>query len=185
MSNRTEKVGIEIEPVLDATSVDAKLGVQVDALLRRACKIARAPTGAEQAALKLWVGEDPARARTYVSLSEKYSSYRDFRVDPKRLGLHGMEIPLSEVGRLTEEEVLEHPLDRNFGQLADTHPPMRSWLATGAYGAGGHLYGLLQLSDKNGGRDFDADDEENVREFAAPIGEALAALRSSAAAELA
>jgi hypothetical protein len=39
------------------------------------------------------------------------------------------------------------------------------------------MYGLLQLSDKSGGRDFGASDEENVRELAALIGETLDALR--------
>src|SRR5438067_6910582 len=182
MSNHDGEVGIEIAPVLDAASGDAKLGERVDALLRRACKIARALTDAEQAALKLWVGEDPAKARKYFSLSEKYSAYRDFRVDPQGLGLHGMEIPRGEAVRLTEEEVLEHPLYRNFGQLVDRHPPMRGWLATSVYGPDGHLYGLLQLSDKSGGRDFDVDDEANIREFAALIGETLDALRSGVAA---
>jgi hypothetical protein len=39
------------------------------------------------------------------------------------------------------------------------------------------MYGLLQLSDKSAGRDFDASDEEHVREVAALIGETLDALR--------
>jgi hypothetical protein len=43
----------------------------------------------------------------------------------------------------------------------------------------GRVYGLLQLSDKSGGRDFDADDEEHVREPAAFVGETLDALRAA------
>jgi GAF domain-containing protein len=181
MSKHTGEVGIEIAPVLDVSSADAKLGEQVDSLLRRTCKIARSLTAAEQAALKLWVSEDPSKARKYFSLSEKYSAYRDFRTDPQGLGLHGMEIPPGEVVRLTEDEVRQHPLYRNFGHLANAHPPMRGWLATSVYGADGHLYGLLQLSDKCDGRDFDALDEENIRELAALIGETLDALRSGVA----
>ena len=42
-----------------------------------------------------------------------------------------------------------------------------------AGGEDGRIYGLLQLSDKSGGRDFDADDEEHIRELAALVGEAL------------
>jgi GAF domain-containing protein len=174
------EVGTEIAPVLDAASVDARLQEQIDALLRRTCKLARSLTGAEQAALKLWVGEDPSKARKYFSLSEKYSAFKDFRVDPRGLGLHGMAIPPDEVVRLTEEEVVRHPLYRNFSGAAASHPPMRGWLATSVCGAGGHLYGLLQLSDKSGDRDFDAADEENIRELGALIGETLDALRSSA-----
>jgi hypothetical protein len=86
-------------------------------------------TGAEQAALKLWVGEDPSQARKYFSLSKKYAAFRDFRVDPKGYGLHGMTIPPGEVVSLTEAEVLAHPLYHGFGQLAPDHPPMRGWLA--------------------------------------------------------
>jgi len=175
------EVGIEIAPVLDAASVDGKLADRIDSLLRRSCKIARALTGAEQAALKLWAGEDPSKARKYFSLSEKYSAYSDFRVDPQGIGLHGMAIPPGEVVRLTEDEVVHHPLYRNFGPAADRHPPMRGWLATSVCGEGGHLYGLLQLTDKSGGRDFDPADEEHIRDLAAFTGEALDALRHSAA----
>jgi hypothetical protein len=49
------EVGIEIAPLLDASTRGGQLAARVDALLRRACAIARALTGAEQAALKLWV----------------------------------------------------------------------------------------------------------------------------------
>jgi GAF domain-containing protein len=56
---------------------------------------------------------------------------------------------------------------------------MRGWLATSVCGAGGRVYGLLQLSDKSDGREFDADDEENIRELAALIGETLDALCST------
>ena len=102
---------------------------------RRTCRIARALTGAEQAALKLWVEGDPTKARKYFSLSEKYEHYRDFRVDPRGLGLHGMAIPCGEVVSLTEQQVLDHPLFQNFGRLQGEHPPMRGWLATSVCGA--------------------------------------------------
>jgi GAF domain-containing protein len=173
------EVGIEIAPVLGAADVDGALAQRVDPLLRRTCSIGRALTGAEQAALKLWVDEDSAEARKYFSLSEKYAAYRDFRVDPRGLGLHGMTIPPGEVVRLTEDEVVHHPLFRDFGDVHDEHPPMRGWLATSVCGEGGRRYGLLQLSDKNGGRDFDADDEGHIRELAALVGEVLDALRSA------
>jgi hypothetical protein len=149
------EVGIEISPLLDAGSFDADLADQIGSLLRRSCKLARALTGAEQSALKLWVGEDPTKARKYFSLSEKYSAFKDFRVDPQGLGLHGMAIPAGEVVRLTQDEVLRHPVFQNFSGFAASHPPMRGWLATSVCGADGKTYGLLQLSDKSAGRDFD------------------------------
>ena len=176
----TGEVGIEITPVLAAPSLESKVAAQLDALLRRTCQIARALTGAEQAALKLWVGEDSSQARKYFSLSEKYADFRDFRVDPKGIGLHGMPIPPGQVIKLTEAEVLSHPLYGGFGSLADAHPPMRGWLATSVCGHDGRVYGLLQLSDKSGGRDFDQADEANIRELAALIGETLDAVRLAA-----
>ena len=81
----SSEVGVEIAPQLVAGSVDAGLADRIDSLLRRACRLARALTGAEQAALKLWVDEDPTKARKYFSLSEKYSDFGEFRVDPKAL----------------------------------------------------------------------------------------------------
>jgi GAF domain-containing protein len=174
---QTGEVGIEITPIVAADSLESAFGAQLDAVLRRTCQLARALTGAEQAALKLWVGEDSSQARKYFSLSEKYAAFRDFRIDPKGLGLHGMAIPPGEVVRLTEAEVLSHPLYTGFGPLADEHPPMRGWLATSVCGEDGRLYGLLQLSDKSGGRDFDESDETHVRELAALIGDTLDALR--------
>lgn len=172
------EVGIEIAPLLDATG--RSLGERVDALLRRTCTVARALSGAEQAALKLWIDEDPGKARKYFSLSEKYEKYGDFRVDPRGLGLHGMTIPPGDVVRLTQEEVEHHPLWQNFGDVAAEHPPMRGWLATSICGEGGRNYGLLQLSDKSDGREFTAGDEAHIRELAALVGETLDALRAVA-----
>lgn len=174
------EVGIEITPILAAPSLEPGFAAQLDVLLRRTCHIARALTGAEQAALKLWVGEDSSQARKYFSMSEKYRAFRDFNVDPKGSGLHGMRIPPGEVIRLTEAEVLSHPLYQGFGPFADAHPPMRGWLATSVCGDDGRMYGLLQLSDKSGGRDFDESDEANIHELAALIGETLDALRLAA-----
>jgi GAF domain-containing protein len=178
------EVGIEIAPLLDSPG-DDEVARHIDALLRRTCSIARALTGAEQAALKLWVDEDPSMARKYFSLSEKYEGYRDFRVNPRGIGLHGMAIPPGEVVRLTQAEVVSHPLWRNFDSLADEHPPMRGWLASSVCGEGGRVYGLLQLSDKSRGRDFDAADEEHIRELAALVGDALDALRAASSPALA
>ena len=59
--------------------------------------------------------------------------------------------------RLTQAEVEAHPAWGGFGDLADTHPPMRGWLATEVCGADGRRYGLLQLSDKAEGADFTAE----------------------------
>ena len=179
---QTGEVGIEIAPIVASPSLESRFAAQLDALLRRTCHIARAMTGAEQAALTLSVGEDSSQARKYFSLSEHYAAFRDFRVNPKGIGLHGMTIPPGQVVRLTEAEVLSHAEYRGFGPLAQAHPPMRGWLATSVSGEDGRVYGLLQLSDKSGGREFNESDETNIHELAALIGEALDALRLAAGA---
>ena len=171
------EVGTEIAPLVDG-SADA-LGERVDSLLRRTCMLARTLTGAEQAALKLWVDEDPGQARKYFSLSAAYAEYRDFRPNPQGLGLHSLEIPPGEVIRLTQAEVEAHPAWRGFGDEAGKHPPLRGWLASAVCGEGGRRYGLLQLSDKRGGEEFTDEDADAVRELAALVGETLDALRAA------
>jgi GAF domain-containing protein len=176
---REGEVGTEIAPIIDASEGDGELAERVDAILRRTCSLARALTGAEQAALKLWVDEEPSQARKYFSLSAKYAPYHDYRPNPAGLGLHGLEIPPGEVIRLTQAEVEAHPAWQGFGPEAGRHPPMRGWLATAVCGENGRRYGLLQLSDKAGGADFTEDDSESIRDLAALVGDTLDALRSA------
>jgi hypothetical protein len=178
----TGEVGTEIAPLIEASAGERTLGERVDAVLRRTCTLARALTGAEQAALKLWIDEDSSQARKYFSLSANYADYRDYRVDPVGAGLHGIEIPPGEVIRLTQAEVEAHPAWRAFGDQGGKHPPMRGWLATSVCGEDGRRYGLLQLSDKQAGADFTEDDESRVRDLAALVGETLDAFRAANAA---
>lgn len=176
---REGEVGTEIAPIIDASDGDRDLAERVDAILRRTCSLGRALTGAEQAALKLWVDEEPSQARKYFSLSAKYAAWHDYRPEPAGLGLHGLEIPPGEVIRLTQAEVETHPAWRGFGDEVGKHPPMRGWLATAVCGEGGRRYGLLQLSDKGGDVDFTEEDAASIRELAALVGDTLDALRST------
>jgi len=169
------EVGTEIAPEL-APDVDG--AGRVDLLLRHVCHLARSLTDAEQAAMALQATADDA-PRKYFSLSAAYAPWRDYRPDPKGLGLHGLEIPPGDVVRLTQEEVEAHPAWQNFGDQAADHPPMRGWLATAVCGEGGYRYGLLQLSDKRGDGDFTAEDEVRLQELAELVGAALDALRFS------
>ncbi len=167
------EVGTEIAPEIVR---DPDAATRVDALLRQVCHLARCLTGAEQAALALNATADDA-PRKYFSLSAAYEPWRDYRPDPKGLGLHGLELPPGEVVRLTQEEVEAHPAWQAFGDQAAEHPPMRGWLATPVCGEGGYRYGLLQLSDKAGGANFDEEDGLRLGELAQLVGAALDALR--------
>src|ERR671935_2689637 len=157
-------VGTEIAPEV---ADDPALAARLDDLLHRTCHLARALTGAEQAAFKVDLDGDGHATRKFFNLSERYERWRDYRVDPPGFGLHGLELAPGEVVRLTQAEVEAHPAWQAFGSQAGQHPPLRGWLATPVCGEGGRNYGLLQLSDKAGGADFTAEDEERIRELAA------------------
>jgi hypothetical protein len=172
------EVGTEIAP---AIAGDPDVAARIDVLLRQACHLARALTDAEQGAIALHATADET-PRKYFSLSPVYAAWRDYNLDPRGLGLHGLELPPGEVVRLTQDEVEAHPAWRGFGDQAETHPPMRGWLATAICGDGGYRYGLLQLSDKRAGADFTEEDAVRLRELAELVGAALDALRLSHAA---
>src|SRR5215216_1414019 len=171
------EVGTEIAPAITG---DSALAGRIDDLLHRTCHIARALTGAEQAALKVDLEGDAAGARKFFNLSERYERWRDYRVDPRGLGLHGIDLAPGEVVRLTQAEVEAHPAWKGFGNQAGAHPPMRGWLATAVCGEDGRSYGMLQLSDKGGGADFTEADEDRIRGLAAFAGATLDALRAAA-----
>jgi GAF domain-containing protein len=170
-------VGTEIAPEVAA---DSELAHRLDDLLHRTCHIARAMTGAEQAAFALDLDGDGQSTRKFFNLSEKYAQWRDYRVDPRGFGLHGLAIPPGEVVRLTQAEVEAHPAWQAFGSQAPYHPPMRGWLAAPVCGEGERRYGLLQLSDKQGGEDFSQDDAELLGELADLAGATLDAFRAAA-----
>jgi GAF domain-containing protein len=172
----TGDVGTEIAP---ETADDPELAARLDDLLHRACHLARALTGAEQAALNVDLGGDGVAARKFFNLSERYEPWRDYRTDPQGLGLHGITLQPGQVVRLTQAEVEAHPAWQGFGTQADKHPPLRGWLATPVCGEDGRRYGLLQLSDKAGGAEFTPEDEERVRDLAAFAGATLDALRAA------
>jgi hypothetical protein len=171
-------VGTEIAPEV---ADDPALAARLDDLLHRTCSLARALTGAEQAAFRVDLDGDGNATRKFFNLSERYARWRDYRVDPHGRGLHGIRIEPGEVVRLTQDEVEAHPAWSAFGSQAGQHPPLRGWLATAVCGEGGRDYGLLQLSDKSHGADFTAEDEERIRELAAFAGATLDALRECAA----
>jgi GAF domain-containing protein len=169
-------VGTEIAPEV---ADDLELAARIDDLLHRTCSLARALARAEQSALSVDLDGDGRAARKFFNLSELYTEWRDYRVDPRGLGLHGIRLEPGEVVRLTQEEVEAHPAWTGFGDQAAQHQPLRGWLATAVSGNDGRTYGLLQLSDKSGGRDFTSEDEERIRELAAFAGAMLDALRAA------
>jgi GAF domain-containing protein len=139
---------------------------RVDSTLQLCCELARAMIGAHQAAMSLIVGGDWLHARKYFSLSDKYAAFRDFTMPGQGIGLHAVVVEENRALRMTQSEVEGHPAWRGFAEAAHTHPPLRGLLAVPIVGEDGLNYGLLQVSDKADGTDFDADDELHLRRLA-------------------
>jgi GAF domain-containing protein len=151
---------------LPQDQVAVEFECRVDAALQLCCELARAMIGAHQAAMSLIVGGDWMHARKYFSLSEKYAAFRDFDMPGRGIGLHGLVIKENRALRLTQSEVESHPAWRGFAEAADKHQPLRGLLAVPIVGEDGLNYGLLQVSDKTDGTDFDADDELHLQRLA-------------------
>jgi GAF domain-containing protein len=159
------------------TNASDEFDVRVDHLLQTTCEVARALIGAHQAAMALIVAGDWTQARKYFSLSDKYEQWKDFTMPASGVGLHGLVVEKNEAICLTQDEVERHPAFRGFAESAGKHPPMRGLLAVPIVGEDGLNYGLLQVSDKIDGGDFDADDERRLECLATTAAIGLDALR--------
>jgi GAF domain-containing protein len=146
-----------------------------DAVLASAAELARVVTRAHQGAATQLIGEGWAHARKYISMSEKYAAWADYRAPAKGFGIHAYAHRVDRPLRLTDEEMRAHPEWRNFGEEVDEHPPMRGWLAVPLIGSDGANYGFIQASDRLEG-DFTEQDEENLVRLAALTGAALDSL---------
>ena len=149
---------------------------RVDTTLQTCCELARALIGAHQAAMSLIVEGDWAHARKYFPLSDKYAEFRDFTTPGRGIGLHAVVVEKNVALRLTQDEVEAHPEWRGFAETAATHPPLRGLLAVPIVGEDGLNYGLLQVSDKVDGTEFDEDDERRLHHLASIGALALDAL---------
>lgn len=161
----------------EAAAATREFDVRVDHLLQCACETARALTDAHQAAMGMIVAGDWAQARKYFSLSDKYEQWKDFTMSARGIGLHALVVAENESLRLTQDEVERHPEYRAFAESAGKHPPMRGLLAVPIVGEDGLNYGLLQVSDKADGGDFDDEDERRLQHLSDVAAVGLDALR--------
>jgi GAF domain-containing protein len=159
-----------------ADDTTAEFESRVDATLQMTCELARALIGTHQAAMSLIVAGDWLHARKYFSLSDKYAAFRDFTMPARGVGLHALVVAENTALRLTQAEVERHPAWRGYAEAAETHPPLLGLLAVPIVGEDGLNYGLLQLSDKVDGSDFNEDDERHVKRLALLAALALDAL---------
>jgi GAF domain-containing protein len=161
---------------VSADHVKLEFDSRVDATLQTTCELARALIGAHQAAMSLIVNGDWLHARKYFSLSDKYAAFRDFSMPARGVGLHALVVAENTALRLTQAELERHPAWRGYGEAADTHQPLRGLLAVPLVGEDGLNYGLLQVSDKVDGQDFEEDDERHLQRLAVLAALALDAL---------
>jgi PAS domain S-box-containing protein len=127
-------------------------------ILHNITEQARHIIGAHQAVTSLTVGGNWEQAINSVSLSDKYTDWRDYAVPPNGSGIYSLVCRTNTPMRLTQIELETHPAWRGFGTEADRHPPMRGWLAAPLVGRDGRNLGLIQLSDKYEG-EFTEQDE--------------------------
>jgi GAF domain-containing protein len=169
---------------MDEAAAAEEFACRVDHLLQTTCEVARALIGAHQAAMAMLVAGDWAHARKYFSLSDKYEQWKDFTMPARGVGLHGLVVAKNEAICLTQDQVEQHPEWRGFAESAGEHPPLRGLLGVPIVGEDGLNYGLLQVSDKADGGDFDVDDERRLARLATTAGVGLDALRKVRALRL-
>jgi PAS domain S-box-containing protein len=121
----------------------------------------RLMVAAHQVAISFVPDGDFKAATHTTSLSEKYAQYDTYDVMPTGEGIWGLVVKQRQAVRMTQEELANHPMWKNFSDLKDSrgleHPPMRGWLAIPILQDDGRLLGVLQASDKYDG-EFDEND---------------------------
>ncbi|WP_332775470.1 PAS domain S-box protein [Polaromonas sp.] len=137
----------------------------VEATMQETADQARGVVGAHQTMVSLVINQDWTRATSALSLSKKYTKYRDLISTPDGTGIDALVCETNRPMRLAQAELQAHPRWRGFGAHADQHPPMRGWLAVPLMGRNGKNIGLLQLSDKYEG-EFTLEDEYVAIELA-------------------
>ncbi|MFI9624604.1 SpoIIE family protein phosphatase [Streptomyces sp. NPDC052042] len=131
----------------------------LDYALQTVTEEARALVGAHQSITSMTMNLHWAQAINAVSLSDKYAEYRSFDAPPVGEGVYVLVCRENRPMRMTQDQLEAHPAWRGFGPYAKEHPPLRGWLAVPLITSDGRNLGLIQLSDKEDGGEFTADDE--------------------------
>ncbi|WP_198668298.1 SpoIIE family protein phosphatase [Streptomyces triticisoli] len=131
----------------------------LDCALQTVTEEARALVGAHQSVTSMTTNLRWAQAINAVSLSDKYAGYRFFDAPPVGEGIYVLVCRDNRPMRMTQDQLEAHAAWRGFGSYAAEHPPMRGWLAVPLIASDSRNLGLIQLSDKEDGGDFTADDE--------------------------
>jgi signal transduction histidine kinase len=147
-----------------AGSVLADLDLEL--VLERALDAARTLTGARYAALGV-LDDDKRELARFLTAGIDAETAREIGPLPRGRGVLGELIRTPTPLRLDDVEV--HPHAYGF---PPAHPPMHSFLGVPIL-IGGSPYGILYLTEKEGGRSFDDADETTVVEIAEFAGVAI------------
>jgi PAS domain S-box-containing protein len=172
----------QLQALAEASLVFAQAPT-LEATLDEITRAARRIIGAHLAVVSLTRGPDWSQAINAVDLSDRYAAWRDDDALPDGSGISAWVCEQNRPARMTQAELLAHPRWRGFGRRSAEHPPLRGWLAAPLVGNDGRNLGLIQLSDKEDGAEFDEADEAmlvQLAQFASAAveqGQAEAALR--------
>jgi GAF domain-containing protein len=170
------RLGATPNPAMpEPDEVDRRFADAADDVLAGSTELLRRTVPSHQAAIALIVDGYWAGARKYFSLSGKYAAWADYAVPAFGTGVHDWIRHQPGVIRWTQAELEAHPAYRAFsGQTG--HPPMRGWLATTIRDRDDVVWGVVQLSDRADGRDYDDHDAETLAMFAGSLSYTLGAL---------
>ncbi|WP_313537490.1 PAS domain-containing protein [Sphingomonas sp.] len=144
-------------------------------------RAARRIVGTHQAVVSLTRSDDWSQVIPHVHLSDGYADWRGYATPADGSGIYAMVCETNRPMRLTQAELVAHPRWRGFGTHAKEHPPMRGWLAVPLVGRDGRNLGLLQLSDKEDGSEFDESDEAITVQLARQAADGIERVTAQAA----
>ncbi len=153
----------------------------LDATLEEITQSARRIVRAHQGVVSLTRGPDWSQAINAVALTDKYEPWRNYATVPDGSGIYAWLCEENRPVRMTQAELEAHPRWRAFGAHRAGHPPMRGWLAAPLVGRDGRNLGLIQLSDKEDGSDFNEADEAILVQFAQLASAAIEQAQTEAA----
>jgi|GEM_PF-7002027 signal transduction histidine kinase/CHASE3 domain sensor protein len=139
--------------------------VPTEAVLKVITEQARSIIGAHQSVTSITVDHNWAQSISYISLSDKYAQWRDYKEKSDGSGIYSCVCHSNRPMRMTQTELESHPRWLGYGKEAGKHPPMRGWLAAPLTTRDGKNIGLIQLSDKYEG-EFTEEDEAMVVQLA-------------------
>jgi PAS domain S-box-containing protein len=162
---RLERRSNQLQQLAEVATNIAR-ALTLEATLDEVTHAARRIIGAHQGVVSLTRGPDWSQAINSVALTDKYTVWKDYAEMPDGSGIYAWLCEENRPVRYNQAELEAHPRWRGFGRHADDHPPMRGWLAAPLIGRDGRNLGLIQLSDKEDGTEFDGADEAMLVQLA-------------------